>query len=51
MTVGECKTIYERLKELSVEEFAKWLAKNLSGLSATFADKEDKLLEWLNGVN
>ena len=45
------KTIYERLKELSVEDFAKWLAKNLPGLSATFADKEDKLLDWLNGVN
>lgn len=47
----ERKTVYERLKELSVEDFAKWLAKNLPGLSATFADKEDKLLEWLNGVN
>ena len=51
MAAGECKTIYERLKELPVEEFAKWLAKNLPGLSATFADKEDKLLEWLNSVN
>jgi ribonuclease HI len=51
IAAGECKTIYERLKELPVEEFAKWLAKNLPGLSATFADKEDKLLEWLNGVN
>lgn len=51
MAAGECKTIYERLKELPVEEFAKWLAKNLPGLSATFADKEDKLLEWLNGIN
>ena len=47
----ERKTVYERLKELPVEEFARWLAKNLSGLSTTFADKEDKLLEWLNSVN
>ena len=51
MAAGEHKTVYERLKELSVEELAKWLAKNLPGLSATFADKEDKLLGWLNGVN
>ena len=51
MAADDRKTVYERLKELSVEEFAKWLAKNLTGLSATFADKEDKLLEWLNGIN
>lgn len=51
MAADERKTVYERLKELSVEDFAKWLAKNLPRLSATFADKEDKLLEWLNGVN
>lgn len=55
MAAGECKTIYEQLKELSVEDFAKWLYINLDRLNICFGEKnghkdEKKLLDWLNGI-
>ena len=55
MAAGECKTIYEQLKELSVEDFAKWLYINLDRLNLCFGEKsgytdEKKLLDWLNGI-
>ena len=55
MAAGECKTIYEQLKELSVEDFAKWLYINLDRLNLCFGEKsghkdEMKLLDWLNGI-
>ena len=54
MAAGECKTIYEQLKELSVEDFAKWLYINLDRLNLCFGEKsghkdEMKLLDWLKG--
>lgn len=55
MAAGECKTIYEQLKELSVEDFARWLYINLDRLNICFGEKsgytdEKKLLDWLNGI-
>ncbi len=50
------KTVYERIKEMSVEEFAKWLFTNLYSLNISFgshtgAANEVELLKWLNSKN
>lgn len=50
------KTVYERLKEMSVEEFAKWLFTNLYSLNISFGShtetaSEAELLKWLNSKN
>jgi ribonuclease HI len=47
------KTVYERIKEMSVEEFAKWLFTNLYSLNISFGSHtgvadESELLKWLN---
>jgi ribonuclease HI len=47
------KTVYEQIKEMSVEEFAKWLFTNLYRLNISFgshvgAADESELLKWLN---
>lgn len=54
MTTKSCKTIYEQLKELPVEDFAKWLYINLDRLNLCFGESsghkdETKLCEWLKG--
>ena len=47
------KSVWERLKEMSVEEFAKWLYTNLYKLNSSFGSysgvtSESELLKWLN---
>jgi ribonuclease HI len=47
------KTVYERIKEMAVEEFAKWLFTNLYRLNISFGSQagaadESELLKWLN---
>jgi ribonuclease HI len=54
MSTNTSKTIYEQLKDLSVEDFAKWLYINLDRLNLCFGktsgnNDEMKLLEWLKG--
>lgn len=53
LPVASTKTIYERIKEMPVEEFAKWLFTNLYRLNISFgshagATDESELLKWLN---
>ena len=50
------KTVWERLREMSVEEFAKWLYSNLYRLHSSFGGysgtaNEAELLKWLNSKN
>lgn len=54
MSTNTSKTIYEQLKDLPVEDFAKWLYINLDRLNLCFGkisgnNDEMKLLEWLKG--
>lgn len=47
------KSVWEQLKEMSVEEFAKWLYTNLYKLNSSFGSysgvtSESELLKWLN---
>ncbi len=55
IAMGECKTIYDKIKELPVEDFARWLYVNLDRLNLCFGETsghrdEKKLLDWLNGI-
>ena len=52
MSTNSSKTIYEQLKDLPVEDFAKWLYINLDRLNLCFGkahghEDETKLIEWL----
>ena len=55
MAAGSCKTIYDQIMELPIEDFAKWLYINLDRLNICFGEKsghkdEKKLLDWLKGI-
>lgn len=55
MSTNSSKTIYEQLKDLPVEDFAKWLYINLERFEKCFGKSagqtdETKLLEWLKSV-
>jgi hypothetical protein len=54
MSTNSSKTIYEQLKDLPVEDFAKWMYINLERFEKCFGKSagqtdETKLLEWLKG--